>query len=193
MKRVHPLRYETVIYQRWVYALTLIVAITAGCMYGIDMGENDILLFTVNQYLTVNVQRTPVLEAFRTSLMTYGLSIIIVFVGGLSKMLLPLSILGVFYTVFSYSFTMTCFLLIYGLTGIWVSILMIGVQAALLVSILIEVGYQGLRYSVYSQIKNIKFYYSVFVKALVVAIVISTFDAIFHPMLHNLVISILQK
>ncbi|ONI37731.1 hypothetical protein AN639_08945 [Candidatus Epulonipiscium fishelsonii] len=182
---------ERNLYRELLYILFFIGAIVCGCIYSVSMRENDILLFTINQYITVEYDKAEILNLFKNSLITYGLSFIIIFIGGLNKVLLPLSILGFFYTVFSYSFTMTCFLLLYGAKGILVGFLVMGIQAMIIISLLIDVGYQGLQFSLSENVKDIKSYAQNLTKGGVILIVVSTIDSLLQPLMHYLALNII--
>ncbi|ONI46498.1 hypothetical protein AN640_03305 [Candidatus Epulonipiscium fishelsonii] len=193
MKKIYSIkeREEGAWYQKWLYILFFFSAIVCGCMYSISMKENDILLFTINQYITVEYDQAEILNIFKNSLITYGLSFIIVFLGGLNKLLLPLSILGFFYTVFSYSFTMTCFLLLYGAKGIIVGLLIMGIQAMIIISLLIEVGHKGLKFSLCENSRDMKLYLQNLTRGGAILVVVSTIDSLVQPLLHYLALNII--
>ncbi len=130
-------------------------------------------------------------EILKNSLLTYTVSATLIFVGGLNKNLLPISIVSFFYVAFSYAFTFTCFMILYGMKGILVGIFMLGVQGAVIIAVYVELGYQGIRYSILQQTKNIQMYGRQFLAGIIVICGISIVDALFQPLMQRLIYNIL--
>ncbi|OOO00135.1 MAG: hypothetical protein ATN35_08970 [Epulopiscium sp. Nele67-Bin004] len=191
MQKDYYLDLPTFIHQRKLYMLILLIASLAGTAYAVTIRDNSTLLFTINQYLTTPNIDLQLLEVFKNSILTYTISGFLIFVGGLNRNLLPISIISFFYTTFSYSFTFTCFMLLYGVKGIIIGLLMIGIQGTMIVVTYLELGYQGLKHCIYYQTKGIKHYSEICSKAVIMICLISLLDTIVQPLIRILVSNIL--
>ncbi len=191
MQTIYTIDLSKFINQRRYYLVVMLIATLSGALYAVGLKDNETLMYTINQFVTTEDHNIHLLEVFKNSLLTYTISATLIFIGGLNRNLIPVAVLSFFYTVFSYSFTLTCFLILYGSKGIIIGLLMIGVQCTLIVASYLELAYEGVRYSILQQTKGIDAYSKKFVECMLVIFGTSAIDAIIQPFMLILIYRIL--
>ncbi|OOB77538.1 MAG: hypothetical protein ATN33_00895 [Epulopiscium sp. Nele67-Bin001] len=191
MQKVYSLDLSAFVNQRRYYIIVLLIATLSGALYAVGLKDNETLMYTINQFVTTQEHNIQLLEVFKNSLLTYTISATLIFIGGLNRNLIPVAVLSFFYTVFSYSFTVTCFLVLYGAKGIIIGLLMIGLQCTLIIGSYLELAYEGVQYSVLQQTKGIDAYSKKFVGCMLVIFGTSAIDAIIQPLMLILIYRIL--
>lgn len=120
--------------QKWINCLVVLGAIITGVLYCIYLQYNNIDFFKMiyKGILTSYEQKISgeiVLKLF----LDYIKKIFIIFVLGSFSILAPLGFCIMFIIVFSYSFTISCFIFIYGIKGAIASFLLYGIQSMIIV------------------------------------------------------------
>lgn len=116
--------------KRWISYLVFFCAILCGTCYCIYLQRSNMNFFKViyNEILTVYEQEISKGIVFKLFL-DYVKKICIVFVLGSFSVLMPLAFFTMFIIIFSYSFTTSCFITLYGLKGALAALLLYGIQS----------------------------------------------------------------
>ena len=120
--------------KKWVSYLVFFCAILSGVCYCIYLQNRDVNFFKVvySQILTMYEQEISKEIIFKLFL-DYVKKICIVFALGSFSVLVPLAFCVMFIIVFSYSFTTSCFITLYGLKGALVAFLLYGSQSIVVI------------------------------------------------------------
>ncbi|MGL6173052.1 MAG: hypothetical protein ACRC1P_00375 [Cellulosilyticaceae bacterium] len=170
-----------------LFIVLFILGIVAGSLYAIYVRDNSMLFFTINQYLTLDYEASSKLEVVKDSLWIYGKNLALIWAGGLFNMTLAISSIIFFSVCFSYGFTTSCFILIYGLKGIVVSLMAYGIQAIIIIFTGLCVGNIGIRYSIYKQMKGIEEYARALILVMIGAGSAAMLDAYLQPLMQKLI------
>lgn len=174
-----------------IFITIFILGIVSGSIYSVCVRDNSMLFFTINQYITLDYEASSKWEVMKDSFLVYGKNLIIIWAGGLFNVTLAISCIVFFIICFSYGFTTTCFVLIYGLKGICISILAFGVQAIIIIFIGMYLGNMGIRYSVYNKIDSVKEYIKVLTLTGVAVMIVVFIDAYIQPVMQQVIYLIL--
>lgn len=174
-----------------LFVTIFILGIISGSIYSIAVRDNSMLFFTINQYITLDYEAASKWEVMKDSFFVYGKNLMLIWVGGLVSLTLAISCIVFFIVCFSYGFTTTCFVLIYGMKGIWISMLAFGIQAIMVIFIGMYLGNMGIRYSVQNKMNGIKEYIKVLGLAGGVVLVVMVVDAYIQPVMQKIIYLIL--
>lgn len=174
-----------------IFITIFILGIISGSVYSIYVRDNSMLFFTINQYITLDYEASSKWEVMKDSFLVYSKNLVIIWAGGVFNLTLAISCIVFFVVCFSYGFTTTCFILIYGLKGIWISILAFGIQAIIIIFIGVYIGNMGIRYSVYNKMESVKDYVKVLIIAGGAVIIVAFIDAYIQPIMQKLIYLIL--
>ncbi|ONI44500.1 hypothetical protein AN641_06865 [Candidatus Epulonipiscioides gigas] len=164
----------------------ILLSSLCGTLYAIFIKDNTSLLYAINSFFDSSTYNISTLNVFRQAMITYLISLTLVFTGASSKNLLPLAVISFFYMIFSYSFTFTCFVILYGIRGVLVAILLIGVSSIGILASLLEIFYQGTLYSIFGTI-TFKKYFDIYIKAILVVFGIALYDAMVILNIQNII------
>jgi len=164
---------------RKYFLLFILISSFCGTLYAIVVKDNSSLLYTVNSFFEGNFQIIPGLEIFRQAIITYLIPAILIFIGTMNKNLLPIAVVSLFYMIFSYSFTFTCLVILYGIQGILATLMISGFSSVAIIGVLVEIFYKGISYSILKTDIIFKHFIDFYIKALLVIFGISLYDAIF--------------
>lgn len=116
--------------KRWVSYVVFFCAILSGICYCIYLQHSNINFFKMiyKEILTTYEQEVSKEIVFKLFL-DYVKKICTVFLLGSFSVLMPLAFCTMFIIVFSYSFTTSCFITLYGLKGAVAAFLLYGVQS----------------------------------------------------------------
>ncbi len=123
------------------FVLTLMVATICGSLYALYIQKDNYdILITINSCLIVKGIDLNHFEVFKNSFFIYLKQLGVVWIATLNSFTIPIVFIIFFAIVFSYSFTASCLIMIYGIQGILLSIKLFGVQAAVIILLIIYVG-----------------------------------------------------
>lgn len=187
VKRYYDTSIQYLLGQGTIFIGLFIAGILAGSIYSINMRENSMLFFTINQYITVNYEATSRWEVMKDSLMVHGKNLLLLWAGGAFNITLVLSFIIFFIICFSYGFTLTCFILIYGLKGLLIGVLAFGLQAVIIIFLSMYIGNIGIRYSVYNRIQSIQEYSKLLMSIGIGVGIVAVIDAYVQPILQKII------
>lgn len=119
-----------------VVIIIFILAIISSTFYALYLnGTGNNIFFVVNQYFEMEHKGSITPAGFGGVILSYCKRIGFIWLLGSFALTLPLSLLVLFIMIFTYGFTTTCFILLYGLKGAIAAFLLYGIQAILMVSI----------------------------------------------------------
>lgn len=124
-----------------------IIGTLLGALYAISIRNNEALFFAVNQYLLCDTDTNLNLQTAKNSIILHGKQLITMWICGLFNITRVVSYALFFMIVFSYGFTITSFILMYGLKGILIAILTCGLQAVVIIFIGIYIVQASLGYT----------------------------------------------
>lgn len=123
-----------------------VLAVIMGSLYGVNMKEqNETLLGVLNQYLLVDTKSVFQIDTVLNSVYGYFKQLVIIWLLGFFSFTIPFSLGAFFIMTFSYAFTTTCIILIYGFRGVMIAICTYGLQAMLIIGIAMYLGISSLR------------------------------------------------
>jgi len=123
-----------------------ILAIISGSIYAIYVKDRDSTVFVMlNNYIVLDMKGTFEMEKYISAIYDYFKQLLVIWVFGLFRFTVPFSIMALFATVFSYAFTTTCAILVYGLKGIIVVLFAYGLQAIIIITISMYLVIDSLR------------------------------------------------
>lgn len=188
VKRYYDTSISWLLKKESLYLILFIVGVIAGSMYGIHLKGDTELFYVVNQYIKFSDGTTIHLNRLMESLTVYGRNVIFLWLGGLSPFLMPISLVIFFFCIFSYGFTITCFLLLYGLKGLLIGLVIFGLQAASFVLLAIWLGNQGMRYSFLNKGMHLTTYLRGLVIGLLGIVLIAGTDAYLQPIIEKMIL-----
>ncbi|OOB80488.1 MAG: hypothetical protein BEN19_04720 [Epulopiscium sp. Nuni2H_MBin003] len=177
--------------QRKIFLILILITSLLGTIYAVWTRDNATLFYTINQFITTPNSSQTLFGVFKQSIITYSTSATLIFIGSANKNLLPIATLSFMYTIFSYSFTFACFIMLYGMKGIIVIILLMGVSSVVIIGTYIELFYQGAKFGVLMQTRYFRTYLNWYLAAIMVIFGISIFEAIFQPLMQILISKII--
>lgn len=126
------------------FIIVFIAAALCGSLYALYI-QNDSydILFAINSCMAVRENDLKHFEIFKNAFLVYLKQLGIVWVATLNAFTIPIVFIIFFIIVFSYSFTASCFIMIYGVQGIWMCFKIFGVQAAAIILLIIYIGIQN--------------------------------------------------
>ena len=170
-----------------LFIALFILGIVSGSMYAVLVRDNRMLFFTINQYITLDYEVSSRWEVLKDSVFVYGKNLMLIWVGGLFSLTLALSCIVFFIICFSYGFTTSCFILIYGFKGIGIGILAFGIQAIIIIFMGIYIGNMGIRYSVQNKMEGMNEYIRVLI-IMGIGIMLAAFvDAYIQPLMQKII------
>ncbi|OON94092.1 MAG: hypothetical protein ATN31_00570 [Candidatus Epulonipiscioides saccharophilum] len=161
------------------FLLLVLASSFCGTLYALIAKDNHSLLYTLNNFFANSFNAVPAVDIFRETMITYIVPITLVFIGASSRNWIPLAIVSLFYMVFSYSFTFTCLIILYGLKGVLIAFIFSGITSTVFVGVLIELFYRGTLYIQSEKIRNFRTYFDYYLLSLLVIFGIAVIDAIF--------------
>lgn len=120
--------------QKWISLIVFLSAIITGVFYCLYL-QNDNINFFKTIYMGIlssykqEISNEVILELF----MNYIKKMCMVFLMGSFSVLVPLGFVVMFIIVFSYGFTIGCFVVLYGLKGAVASFLLYGIQGIIVI------------------------------------------------------------
>ena len=170
-----------------LFIALFILGIVSGSIYAVLVRDNSMLFFTINQYITLDYEVSSRWEVLKDSVFVYGKNLMLIWVGGLFSLTLALSCIVFFIICFSYGFTTSCFILIYGFKGIGIGILAFGIQAIIIIFMGIYIGNMGIRYSVQNKMEGMNEYIRVLI-IMGIGIMLAAFvDAYIQPLMQKII------
>lgn len=137
MKRYYVTKMNNAI----LFIIVFIVAAICGSLYALYIQKDSYdILFAINSCMAVKENDLRHFEIFKNAFMVYLKQLGIVWIANLNAFTIPIVIIVFFVTVFSYSFTVACFIMIYGMQGIWMCFKIFGIQSAAITLLIIYIG-----------------------------------------------------
>jgi hypothetical protein len=115
--------------EEFIFFGVLLIGIVLGTYYAFSVKQDTTFLYIFDQYIGLEYLRASTIERIQYSLFTYGKKIFIFLGCMLLPLNVPLYLMILFSVCFSYGFTVTCFVLLYGVKGVFIAILSIGLQS----------------------------------------------------------------
>lgn len=129
----------------WVIGV-FVLGVVWGSVYALSIRNKDTSAFLMlNNYIFLDTGNNFQVEKIFNSIYAYFKQLFLVWVFGLLSFTIPLG-LGVFFVMtFSYAFTTTCMILIYGLKGLMVALFAYGLQAIIILATAMYLSISSLR------------------------------------------------
>lgn len=113
-----------------------ILAVICGSIYALYIKDKDSAVFLMlNNYILLDMKQTFKMDKFINGFYDYFKQLLAIWLFGFFNFTLPISIIVLFIMVFSYAFTTTCTILVYGLKGLAVAFFTYGIQAIIMLTI----------------------------------------------------------
>lgn len=123
------------------FIIMFIAAAICGTLYALYMQQDNYdLLLALNACMTIKENDISHFEVFRHAFSGYLKQVGIVWAATLNPFTIPVVMLIFFLIVFSYAFTASCFIMMYGIKGIWIGFKLFGIQAAAIILLIIYIG-----------------------------------------------------
>ncbi|MDF2612697.1 MAG: hypothetical protein K0S71_483 [Clostridia bacterium] len=151
MKRKYDTRYIKYFTNDIIVIGIFILAVISGCIYALYIKDRDSSVFLVlNSYMALNIKQSFEMQKFISGIYDYFKQLLVIWLFGFFYFTLPVSMVVLFIIIFSYAFTTTCAILIYGVKGLVIAFIAYGIQAIIMIAIGMYLVIAGLRQ------KNIK-------------------------------------
>ena len=124
-----------------------VIGTLLGALYAISIRNNEAIFFAVNQYLLCDTDATLNLQTAKNSIILHAKQLISMWICGLFNVTRVVSFTLFFIIVFSYGFTMTSFILMYGVKGILIGVLTCGIQAVVIIFVGMYIMQASLSYT----------------------------------------------
>lgn len=174
------------------WLILFFVGLLTGSLYSISLTNETELFFMVNQMaMTPIAYKGNQWTILKESIGIHMIQIIGIWVGGFSKVTFVISLIMFLCIGFSYGFSITNFYLLYGLKGLWINIILFGLQGFILIFVGMYIGQHSLRYQQKGKEVYFKQYISVLGYSLISVLIVGAIDAYVQPILQN-VISVLK-
>ncbi|WP_069997445.1 hypothetical protein [Cellulosilyticum sp. I15G10I2] len=148
MKRKYGTRLKDYFTNDVIVVALFILAIISGSVYALYIKDRDSSVFLMlNNYILLDAKTSFQIEKVLSSIYGYFKQLIVIWLFGLFAFTLPLSLGAFFIMVFSYAFTTTCIILIYGIKGLMVAVFAYGLQAIIMLAIAMYLGISSIRKS----------------------------------------------
>ena len=192
LKKYYHLFLRGVIGETLFWLVLFLVGLVAGSLYSISLKNQTELFFVLNQ-----ITMTPLSHEgnewalLKESIGIHLIQLIGMWLGGLSKLTFSISLLIFLGISFSYGFSVTSFFLLYGMKGIWVNLLLFGLQGLIIVFMGMYIGEHSLRYQQKGKEHYLKPYLNVLGFTCISIGIVSLVDTYIQPMLQTLIYRIL--
>lgn len=146
MKRKYGTRLMNFLTKDTLVVALFVLAIITGSLYALYIKDKDTAVFLVlNNYILSENKETLVSQKFITGLLGYAKQLLLIWTFGLFRFSVPLSMAVLYGMVFSYAFTTSCMVLIYGIKGLGVAVIVYGLQALIMITIGLYLAIMSIR------------------------------------------------
>jgi hypothetical protein len=146
MKKKYGTRLMAYLTQDVIVVVLFVFAIICGSMYALSMKDkNSTVFLMLNNYMLSDSEMTFKMERFIAGLYSYLKQLAVVWVLGFFSFTLPLSMAALFVMAFSYAFTTTCTIMVYGVKGLVAALVVYGVQAVIILGTALYLEIASLR------------------------------------------------
>lgn len=192
MKRKYSVRIRDYLTKDMIVIVLFILGIISGSMYAIYIKDKDSAVFLMlNNYMSLDTAGTFEMKKFLNSLYGYAKQLLVIWLFGLFYFTLPLSMMALFIMIFSYAFTTTCILLVYGLKGLVAALFIYGIQAILMITVGMYLEIASLRKSSIKMPRGLNECIVEMMPIIAGSCVISLLDMLIMANVHSIVNSIL--
>lgn len=133
MKKKYGTRLKSYLTHDIIVAVLFVLAIICGSLYALYVKDNNRTIFLMlNNYILSDDEMIFKMERFIGGIYGYIKQLTLIWVLGFFSFTLPLSMAALFVMVFSYAFTTTCTIMVYGAKGVAVALLVYGLQAVII-------------------------------------------------------------
>lgn len=164
------------------YFIVVILGLIAGGIYAIAVRDEQSLWLMVNQYMMQGEWARGV-KVIQNAFLLYARNLIVIWLCGMWQLTYPIALGVLFFVSFSYGFAVSGFVLLYGLKGVLVGGLVIGIQSTLLLWIYINAVRYGKKFSAPDSRMGFKKYSEVLGIALLLVGGITLIDGYIQPIL----------
>ncbi len=146
MNRKHGTRLMNSLTSDMIVIVVFVLAVISGSIYALYIKDRDSTVFLMlNNYILLDAKISFQVEKVLGSIYGYFKQLVVIWLFGFFSLTLPLSIGAFFIMVFSYAFTTTCIILIYGLKGLMVAVFAYGLQAIIMLAVAMYLAISSLR------------------------------------------------
>lgn len=192
LKKYYHLVFKGVIGETLFWLILFLIGLVAGSLYSISLKNDTELFFVLNQLMTTPLaNKGNEWNVLKESVGIHFVQLIGMWIGGLSKIGFIVSLFIFLVTSFSYGFSVTSFFLLYGMKGIWINLLLFGVQGLIIIFMGMYVGEHSLRYQHKGREQYLKPYLKVLGFTCMSIGVVSLVDTYIQPMLQIILEKIL--
>lgn len=140
MRKYYATQLTKLLAQEIKWLILLGIGIVLGCLYAISVSKNYPLFYAINQFVATSPGTIVTMKVFRDSCITYGVQLGSVVLCSYFKWLQPLAIIIIGLIGFTYGFTVSVVIILYGIKGVLISFTMLGIQSVILFFALIYIG-----------------------------------------------------
>ncbi|MGL4739107.1 MAG: hypothetical protein ACRCW2_16835 [Cellulosilyticaceae bacterium] len=164
------------------YFIVVMLGLVAGGIYAVAVRDEQSLWLMVNQYMMQGEWASGI-EVIKNAFLLYARNLLLIWLCGIWRLTNPIALGVLFFVSFSYGFAVGGFVLLYGLKGILVGGLLLGIQSTLLLWIYMNAMRYGKRFSGQESRMGFKKYSEVLGVALVLVGIITLVDGYIQPLL----------
>lgn len=164
------------------YLIIVMMGLVAGSIYAIAVREEQSLWLMVNQYM-MQGEWASGFTVIKNAFWLYARNLMLIWVCGMWRFTYPVALGVLFFVSFSYGFAVGGFVLLYGMKGIVVGGLLIGIQSTLLLWINMNALRYGKQFSLQDNRINMKKYSEVLGVALILIGLVTLIDGYIQPIL----------